>query len=133
MLIGGERFSHMMFLGDKDIIKEIFGIEKYVQALSIITRLFGKIKSFNDAIVINERIWKFIDKILPYKKLRPEWLSFDSSVLTRYGNQEGAKKGYNPKKPRRNSYNPIIAFLNKSRYLLNIWNRSGNSSSRKIL
>jgi len=79
-------------------------------------------------MVINERIWKFIDKILPYKKLRPEWLSFDSSVLTRYVNHEGAKKGYNPKKPGRNSHNPI-AFLNKSRYVLNIWNRSGNSSS----
>jgi len=29
-----------MFLGDKDIIKEIFGIEKYVQASSTITRHF---------------------------------------------------------------------------------------------
>ncbi|MBU0473881.1 MAG: hypothetical protein KKF62_06925 [Bacteroidetes bacterium] len=35
-------------------------------------------------------------------------MDFDSSLLTRYGDQEGSKKGYNPKKK---SHHLIIAFL----------------------
>ena len=55
-------------------------------------------------------------------------LDIDSSVITRYGEQEGAKKGYNPKKRGRKSHHPIIAFVNDVRMVANFW-RSGNSSS----
>jgi len=96
-LIGGERFSHLMFLGNQIVIKEIFGIEKYVQASMTITGLFGKIKSFKNALIVNDRIWNFPDKIIPYKTLSKDWLSLDSSAPVRYGEQEGAVKGYNPK------------------------------------
>ena len=34
-------------------------------------------------------------------------LDFDSSVITRYGKQEGAKKGYNPNKRGRLSHHPL--------------------------
>jgi hypothetical protein len=38
-------------------------------------------------------------------------LDIDSSVMTRYGGQEGAKKGYNPAKRGRPSHHPLIAFI----------------------
>jgi hypothetical protein len=50
-------------------------------------------------------------------------------VITRYGQQEGANKGYNPKKKGRNSHHPIIAFVNDVKMVANFWLRSGNSSS----
>jgi len=56
-------------------------------------------------------------------------LDIDSTVVTRYGSQQGAKKGYNPKKKGRNSHHPIIAFVNDVRMVANFWLRSGNSSS----
>jgi hypothetical protein len=56
-------------------------------------------------------------------------LDIDSTVLTRYGNQEGAQKGYNPSKKGRNSHHPIIAFVNDVRMVANFWLRSGNTSS----
>src|SRR5258708_19313675 len=34
----------------------------------------------------------------------------DSVVLTLYGKQQGARKGYNPKKKGRPSYHPILCF-----------------------
>jgi hypothetical protein len=49
-------------------------------------------------------------------------------VLTRYGNQEGAKKGYNPKKRGRPSHHPLLAFLGCG-YVVNLWNRSGDTVS----
>ena len=47
--------------------------------------------------------------------------------MTRYGRQQGAKKGYNPKKPGRNSHHPLIAFVSDVRMVVNFWLRSGNS------
>ncbi len=56
-------------------------------------------------------------------------LDIDSTIMTRYGNQTGAKKGYNPKKKGRVSHHPLIAFVGELRLVANFWLRSGNSSS----
>jgi hypothetical protein len=56
-------------------------------------------------------------------------LDIDSTVITRYGQQDGAKKGYNPNKRSRLSHHPLTAFVNDVRLVANMWMRSGNSSS----
>lgn len=56
-------------------------------------------------------------------------LDIDSSVMTRYGEQEGAKKGYNPSKRGRASHHPLIAFIADVKLVANMWLRSGNTSS----
>ena len=53
----------------------------------------------------------------------------DSSVLTRYGTQQGAKKGYNPQKRGRASHHPLMAFISDVKMVANFWLRSGNTSS----
>jgi hypothetical protein len=48
--------------------------------------------------------------------------------MTRYGlQQDGASKGYNPKKPGRNSHHPLLAFVADTQMVANIWLRPGNS------
>lgn len=54
-------------------------------------------------------------------------LDFDSSVLTRYGTQQGAKRGYNPRKPGRPSHHPLMAFVAECRMVANCWLRPGDS------
>jgi hypothetical protein len=54
-------------------------------------------------------------------------MDIDSSVLTRYGEQQGAKKGYNKQKPGRNSQHPIIAFVADVEFVANFWLRSGDA------
>ena len=56
-------------------------------------------------------------------------LDIDSTIMTRYGFQQGAKKGYNPRKKGRVSHHPLIAFVSEVRLVANFWMRSGNSSS----
>jgi hypothetical protein len=56
-------------------------------------------------------------------------LDIDSSVMTRYGEQEGAKKGYNPTKRGRCSHHPLIAFIADVKLVANMWLRSGDTSS----
>jgi hypothetical protein len=54
-------------------------------------------------------------------------LDVDSTVHTRYGNQQGAKKGYNPKKPGRLSHHPLMAFVSECKMVANFWLRSGDA------
>lgn len=56
-------------------------------------------------------------------------LDIDSSVMTRYGQQQGAKKGYNPSKKGRPSHHPLIAFIADIKLVANMWLRSGDTSS----
>ncbi|HET8829938.1 MAG TPA: IS1380 family transposase, partial [Pelobium sp.] len=56
-------------------------------------------------------------------------LDIDSSVMTRYGSQEGSKKGYNPAKRGRPSHHPLIAFIADVKLVANMWLRSGDTSS----
>jgi len=55
-------------------------------------------------------------------------IDLDSSVLTRYGNQEGAAIGYNPSKKGRKSHHPLIAFISQTKMVANAWMRPGNTS-----
>ena len=55
-------------------------------------------------------------------------LDIDSTVITRYGNQEGSAKGYNPQKRGRNSHHPLIAFISQTRMVANAWLRPGNTA-----
>lgn len=56
-------------------------------------------------------------------------LDFDSTVMVREGNQEGAAKGYNPKRPGRLSHHPLMAFVSDVRMIANYWLRPGNTSA----
>jgi hypothetical protein len=49
--------------------------------------------------------------------------------MTRYGSQEGAKKGYYPALKTRASHHPLIAFINDVKLVANMWLRIENSSS----
>ena len=129
LLTGASRFSHLLYVGNPEIIKSFFGLKRLPLAGTTLTRYFNKIKTWAQAEQISEGIWNYLKPIIDWAAIGADWLSFDSTVVTRYGNQEGAKKGYNPAKKGRAAHHPLVAFLNGSRIVLNIWNRSGDTSS----
>lgn len=126
---GAERFSHLVYLGNKDILATLFGATRLPAAATTLTRLFAKIKHLASAETLSQNLWTYLSRIIPWETIGEDWLTFDSSVLPRYGTQEGAKKGYNPAKHGRPSHSPLLAFLNRSRYVIHLWNRSGNVAS----
>lgn len=56
-------------------------------------------------------------------------VDFDSTVITRHGEQEGGSKGYNPNKRGRNSHHPLMAFISQTRMVANAWLRPGNTAT----
>jgi len=58
-------------------------------------------------------------------------LDLDSTVFQRSGSQQGAARGYNPRRPGRNSHHPLLAVLAEAPFVLHGWLRSGNTGSAR--
>jgi hypothetical protein len=129
VLCGGERFSHLSWWGHGiEAIKKAFAVEWLPRASSTLTRFWGKIytQSLSEKLAIAAR--QLAITIIGWQGIGEDNLNCDSSVLIRYGSQQGAKRGYNPKKRGRPSHHPLLAFLGAG-YVVNVWNRSGDTGT----
>jgi hypothetical protein len=107
-----------------EVLKKIFEWGQ-APAQDVYKRYFSK---FTQGI--NQRVSDFFFSWMFNNVLFDNYtLDCDSSVLTRYGGQDGAKRGYNPHKPGRASHHPIIAFVSDVKLVANLWLRSGNTAS----
>ena len=129
VLSGGERFSHLAWWSHGiDAIKKSFDVQWLPKAASTITRFWGKVTTQVLADRVADAARRLARTITTWQGITGDTLNLDSSVLIRYGNQQGAKKGYNPKKRGRPSHHPLLAFLG-SGYVVNVWNRSGDTGT----
>jgi len=106
---GGNRFAHCQWLRYDKVLGDIFGW-KEAPTESAYSRFFKKFTlERNNEVFPSIMNWMFEKIALPNVTL-----DLDSTILERYGKQEGSKKGYNPKKPGRPSHHPLIALSVKS-------------------
>jgi hypothetical protein len=121
---GANRFLHTEITRSDQALSKVFGWEK-VPGNDAYKRYFNKFDQVtNQEVSSHFYSWFFKSLNINYFTL-----DIDSTIMTRYGGQEGAKKGYNPKKKGRNSHHPIIAFVNEIKMVANFWLRSGDSNS----
>lgn len=121
---GANRFMHTEVTRHDVALGKIFHWD-VTPAQDTYKRFFNKFDQTTNQKVSNY----FYSWIFDNFKFDNFTLDIDSSVMTRYGNQKGAKKGYNPAKKGRLSHHPLIAFVNDVKLVANMWLRSGNSSS----
>jgi hypothetical protein len=122
--IGAQRYTHCSWLRFDTTLKGIFNW-KDVPSQSTYSRFFGKFSLKRNTEVF-PRIQQWFFEQLRFDNMT---LDLDSSVVTRYGEQEGAKVGYNPQKRGRPSHHPLMAFMSEMRMVVNAWMRPGNTSS----
>jgi len=126
---GGERFGHMLWWRHGvEVFEKTFGVERFAKASTSLTRFWNKFDSQHKSEQWSEAARDFVRQILGWAEAHSGNLNLDSTVLTRYGKQQGARKGYNPKKKGRASHHPLLAFVD-SGYVVNLWNRPGDMSS----
>ncbi|MEK7146291.1 MAG: IS1380 family transposase, partial [Patescibacteria group bacterium] len=122
--IGASRFAHSGWLRYDTALGKIFGW-RHVPSQSTFSRFFHRFSwKRNNAVFVPLQRWFF--ERLTFDNMT---LDLDSSVVTRYGNQEGAKAGYNPQKPGRASHHPLMAFMAEMRMVVNAWLRPGNTGA----
>ena len=121
--LGGSRFAHTSLIRFDEVLKKTFNWKR-VPSVSTYTRFFGKFtREQTDHTFPELNKWFF--KQIPMEKIS---LDLDSSVVTRYGEQEGSLVGYNPAKRGRPSHHPLMAFVSDIRMVANAWMRPGNTS-----
>jgi len=121
---GANRFLHTEVTRHDAALGKIFGWQR-TPGQDTYKRFFGKFNQSTN-LAVSDYFYSWIFDNFKFDNFT---LDIDSSVMTRYGQQEGAKKGYNPKKKGRSSHHPLIAFIDDVKLVANMWLRSGDTSS----
>lgn len=111
---GASRYIHCDWLRHDKVLQDIFCL-KQMSSQSTYSRYFGK---FNQR-VITEVFPVLQDWFMNQFDINNITVDFDSTVITRHGEQEGSAKGYNPNKPGGNSHHPLMAFISQTRMVAN--------------
>lgn len=120
---GASRYIHCDWLRYDQTLHAIFGWDK-MPSQSTYSRFFGKFNQARNTEIFPQLQHWFFDRI----GVDNLTVDFDSTVITRYGNQQGSAKGYNPNKKGRNSHHPLMAFVGQTRMVANAWLRPGNTA-----
>ena len=121
--IDGSRFSHVNRLREDPLLKELFGLKRLVSD-DTIRRYFNSIEATESGEWIaqaTQPIWR----CLPQRFI----LDWDSTVQTRYGQQQGAEVGFNPHKRGRASHHPLLAVVSGTRLCPYYRWRNGKAAS----
>jgi hypothetical protein len=123
-LCGHTRYSHIDAICGDRVSAEVLGINRIVSSDSA-RRAF----TATDAQQCED--WQLKQLLQTYEPLlaEPYIVDVDVSVVPLYGHQEGAVKGYNPKKPGRPSHAYHIYFIANVRVVLDVELRPGNETA----
>lgn len=128
VLAGARRFAQLALLRADEPVRQLFALRRFPSTATF-TRFFRRFT----AKTVTETFAPLFAGCLV--RLPPRALGYtldlDSSVFARYGTQEGALKGYNPKKRGRPSHHPLFAVLAEARCIAHVWLRSGNTGAAR--
>jgi hypothetical protein len=128
VICGASRFAHTDWLRGDRALHAILGIKRFPgdDTVRAFFRKFtqGHIEAFW------RPLWSWLLTLL---KVPADGfhLDLDSTVFNREGNQEGVRKGYNPRRQGRKSHHPLVAVLAEAHVFLHGWLRSGNCGSAR--
>ena len=126
VLVGASRFAHSGWLRHDKALHAMLGIPRFPGEDAI----RGFFHQFTQARI--EAFWRPLWVWLLGLLEEPAGgftLDMDSTIFNREGSQQGAAKGYNPRRPGRKSHHPLLAVLAEAPFVLHAWLRSGNTSA----
>ena len=121
--IGIDKLERLKLLKNDPLVHE-FDIS--VKEPETVSRFLGKF-NFKTTQMFREINFKVFKKLLLKSKLTSITIDIDSSVINVEGHQEGASKGYNPKKIGNKCYNIQFAFCDELKAYVTGFVRSGNT------
>ena len=136
LIAGGTAMDHVASIWRDKVLQMISGCGD-VPVATTLGRIFKTVTNSNveelKGLVhhYRGRVWK--GAIRAGKRLKSPlsvmWLDADSTVESVDGNQEGAEKGYNPKRRGKKSYHPLLAFVSETNEILHSRFRCGSAYS----
>ncbi|HWF39046.1 MAG TPA: IS1380 family transposase [Candidatus Acidoferrales bacterium] len=128
VLAGARRFAHASVLRADTALQHVLGMPRFPSddTLRNLFKRFGQ----GECQRFFSGLWAWQLARLP-ECAAGYSLDLDSTVLERYGQQQGALRGPNPRKHGRPSHHPLVAVLAEAHFLLHGWLRSGNCGSAR--
>ena len=128
VVVGAQRFAHCEWLRADHVLHALLGLERFPSD-DTIRNFFLR---FSQAHI--EAFWRPLWRwllLLVRCPITGFALDLDSTVFGREGQQEGARKGSNPRRKGRNSHHPLLAVLAEAHFILHGWLRSGNTGAAR--
>lgn len=124
VLSGHTRYNHISSIYGDVVSAQVLGVDKTVSSDSA-RRALKRMNEASCAQWQQDHLRKTYESLLT----KPYILDIDTSVKPLYGSQEGAVKGYNPKKPGRPSHSYHTYFVGTLRLVLDVEVHPGNESA----
>lgn len=121
--IGIDKFERLKLLQSDPLVNE-FAIS--IKEPETVSRFLGNF-SYKTTQMLRKINFELFRKLLRKSKLKAITIDIDSSVVNVEGYQEGAVKGYNPKKPGNRCYNIQFAFCDEIKAYVTGYFRSGDT------
>lgn len=126
VLTGGSRFSHVERLRDDEVLRTIIGADR-VGGDDSIRRYFASLER-SECEAVHESLQRVLGRLLS-EQIKEDVLDLDSTIIERYGSQEGVSKGYHESRASQTSHYPLLGMLSKSRHIAHVWLRPGGAST----
>src|SRR6266403_534807 len=127
VIVGARRFAHANQLRADRALHALLGLKRFPSDDTILNYF----RRFSQAEI--ERFWRPLWRWLIGRLPQPQngfSLDLDSTIFSRHGTQQqGAARGYNPRRPGRLSHHPLLAVLAEANFVLHSWLRSGNTGA----
>ena len=121
--IGVNKLERLKLLQNDPLINEF---EISVKEPETVSRFLSNF-TFKTTQMLRSINFKVFRKLLMKGTMKSINIDIDSSVINVEGHQEGATKGYNPKKPGNRCYNIQFAFCDELKAYITGYMRSGNT------
>jgi hypothetical protein len=128
VVVGARRFAHCEWLRADRVLHALLGLERFPSDDTI--RNFFLRFSQGHIELFWRPLWRWLLGLL-WCPTDGFSLDLDSTVFCREGQQEGALKGFNPRRKGHNSHHPLLAVLTEAEFVLHGWLRSGNTRASR--
>lgn len=128
VVVGAQRFAHSQWLRADRVLHALLGLERFPGDDTIRNFFLRFSQSHIEAFW--RPLWRWLLRLVKCPAAGFA-LDLDSTVFSREGQQEGARKGFKPRRKGRNSHHPLLAVLAEAPFILHGWLRSGNTGAAR--
>jgi hypothetical protein len=128
VVAGAQRFAHCQWLRADHVLHALLGLERFPGDDTIRNFFLRFTQAHIEAFW--RPLWRWLLRLLACPEAGFS-LDLDSTVFCREGSQEGAAKGFNPRRRGRKSHHPLLAVLAEAPFILHGWLRSGNAGAAR--
>lgn len=126
VVAGARRFSHLQMLRADRALQGLCGVRSFPTDDTVrnFFRRFGP----RQVAQFFPSLWRWF---FSQQAVRTCMLDLDSTLLQRFGCQEGAARGYNPTRRSGRTHRPLLAFVTDPVLVLHAWLRAGNAADNR--